>query len=98
METNTTPAPIIIQQHMAPKAPGLATAAMILGICTFISFGATGIPALITGILGIRDCRARNLPGDGMAITGIVLGGLACLGWLGWWGLVLLGSVVDGAS
>jgi hypothetical protein len=73
---------------------GLAVASLVLGLCTFITFGASGIPAVVCGILGLRDCRTRNVPGEGMAITGLIFGGLAVLGWLCWWGLVVIGSIL----
>lgn len=95
MNPTPTPTPIVIHQHLAPKQSGLATAAMILGICTVVTFGATGIPALVCGILGLRECRTRNVPGDGAAITGIVLGGLTALGWAGFWGLFVLGTITS---
>jgi hypothetical protein len=83
---------------MAVRQSGLATAALVLGLCTFVTFGASGIPAVVLGILALNDIKRRGVPGQGAAITGLVFGGLAVLGWLSWWGLVLLGSMAGGAS
>jgi hypothetical protein len=76
------------------RQSGMATAALVLGLCTFITFGATGIPAVVLGILALRDIKARGVPGEGAAITGLVFGGLAVFGWVCWWGLLILGSVM----
>lgn len=89
------PQPILT---MTVRQSGLATAALVLGLCTFVTFGASGIPAVVLGILALNDIRARNVPGQGAAITGLVFGGIACFGWLAWWGMVLLGSMMGGAA
>jgi Na+/pantothenate symporter len=83
---------------IAPRNSGLAVAALVLGLTTICTFGATGIPAVVLGILGLRDTRTRHVPGEGMAITGLIFGALAVLGWLGWWGLLLLGTITGGTA
>jgi len=79
---------------VVPVRNGLATAALVLGLCTFVTFGASGIPAVVCGILGLRDSRAKGGVGEGMAITGLVFGGLAVFGWISLIGLSMLGSIV----
>lgn len=82
--------------HVVPIRNGIATTAMVLGLCTFITFGATGIPALVCGIIGAREARRRHGVGHGQAVTGIVLGALPIVGWLGFIGMAVLGNVVGG--
>jgi len=87
MEEKTTeaqpaaPAPAPVQLVAAPAAQnGMAIASMVVGIvslmsCWAVFFGLiAGVTALILGILGIKKPI-----GKGMAITGIVTGGLAIL-------------------
>jgi hypothetical protein len=52
-----------------------AVASLILGLCCF-GFCLTGIPAVILGIQGLRAVASSEgrLKGQGMAITGIILG------------------------
>ncbi len=69
---------------------GTAIAALVLGILCVVTFPASilfGLPALL---LGVASLRAGAMGGNrGMAVTGIVLGGLSILGfvlfllWLG---------------
>jgi len=76
------------------RQSGMATAALVLGLCTFITFGATGIPAVVLGILALSDIKRRGVPGEGAAITGLIFGGLAVFGWCAWWGMIILGSAM----
>jgi len=61
---------------------GKAIASLILGLMSFFCTLFTGIPAIILGILGLRDVNRSNgrVKGQGMAIAGIVTGGIGmCL-------------------
>ena len=65
------------------KAPGMALAAMILGIAAvltgFFVFGALlGIAAIILGVLSLKKVKEAGA-GKGFAITGIVTGAVAVL-------------------
>ena len=49
---------------------GLAIASLILGVISFTGFGPiTGIPAIITGAMGMKNPHNK-----GMAVAGLVLG------------------------
>jgi prepilin-type processing-associated H-X9-DG protein len=63
---------------------GKATASLILGLLSFLCVFLTGIPAIIFGILGLRDIgRSRErLGGKGIAITGIITGSIGSVGTL----------------
>jgi hypothetical protein len=72
-------------------------AALVLGIATFFTFGFTGIPAVITGHLALTQCQKGAANQKGLAMTGLVLGYVAVIGWALWW-LFILVSMVVGAS
>jgi membrane-bound ClpP family serine protease len=61
---------------MPSKGNGLAIASLILGIISFSGFFLlTGIPAIITGIIALKQNQTERA----MSIAGIILGGLATL-------------------
>ncbi|MHC5541623.1 DUF1559 family PulG-like putative transporter [Singulisphaera rosea] len=62
-----------------PKTSGKAIASLVLGLCFFCNL-LTGVPALVFGFLGLSDIKKSRgrLKGQGIAITGIVLGGVSC--------------------
>lgn len=78
-----TPYPYAYPVPVVPIRNGLATTAMVLGLCTFVTFGATGIPAFVCGIFGYRESKKRHGVGHGQAVAGIVLGALPIAGYLG---------------
>src|SRR6266481_1545552 len=64
------------------QSKGLAVAALVLGIVGVVTFwiflgGLLGIVALVLGIVAIRKSRTGQAGGQGMAIAGTVLGGVA---------------------
>jgi len=77
------------QPFAQPYAPasgsnGVAVAALVLGLLVFCFGLLTGIPALICGIIGLKQANEMGGTGKGMAITGIVLGGLSILAIIAW--------------
>jgi hypothetical protein len=64
-----------------PQTSGMAISSLVLGICSFFCWILTGLPAVILGIVALRDINRSNgrLKGDGLAIAGIVTGGLSTL-------------------
>ncbi len=90
-------------RHDEPPAPsGKATASLVLGIFSFLLSLFAGIPALVLGIIALRDVRESRgrVVGSGMAVAGIVL---ACVSTLCWGGYFLLlfpaiGKVRDAAA
>ena len=59
-----------------PKYSTFAILSLIFGFLSLIPFLGfiTMIPAIVLGILGIRDCNKQNLNGKGLAIVGLVFG------------------------
>jgi prepilin-type processing-associated H-X9-DG protein len=57
---------------------GKAIASLLLGLGSFVLCFFTGIPAIFLGIFGLNDINnpRKHVKGKGLAITGIVLGGI----------------------
>ena len=53
---------------------GMAIAALICGLCQVFFLFFTGIPAIVLGHLARRQIRQTGEAGDGMALTGMILG------------------------
>ena len=60
----------------APQENNLAVASLILGIISVVGFGGalTGIPAMITGFMSLKNPTNKNL-----GIIGLVLGAVATI-------------------
>ncbi len=58
------------------KSNGLALAALILGVLSFLCAFLAGIPAMICGFLGLSQAKKTGT-GKGMALAGLILG---CIG------------------
>ena len=74
--------------YAAPKAPtadsrsnGLAATAMVLGLVSFCLPLLASIPAVVLGVLGMRQIQRSGgrMKGQGPALTGIALGGAATI-------------------
>lgn len=65
----------------APQTSGMAITSLVLGCASFMCWIFTGLPAVILGIVALRQINRSNgqLKGDGLAIGGIVTGGVSCL-------------------
>ncbi|MEA3137099.1 MAG: hypothetical protein QOC71_1380 [Thermoplasmata archaeon] len=78
------PIPPLSPPAAVGSAPGKATAALVLGIATFVAFPIAivlGPIALVLGIQALRKIKASppGTPGQGMAVAGIVLGSVGIL-------------------
>ncbi len=89
----------VVQPQIAPAATnGLAIASMVVGIVAFISGWApfwgvlVGAAAVVLGILGLKKSS-----GKGLAITGIITGGLALLTSLLFTALFIIGIATSGS-
>lgn len=62
-------------QAPQPETNNLAIASLVLGILSLLGMGPlTGIPALITGAMALK-----NPAGKGMAVAGLIMGGISTL-------------------
>ncbi|MGW0613092.1 DUF1707 and DUF4190 domain-containing protein [Streptomyces sp. NPDC002788] len=64
-----------------PRTNGKAVAAGVCGLLCLPSMGLTGIPAVVLGHVARAEIRSRGELGDGLALTGLVLGWLSTAGW-----------------
>ncbi|MDH6120493.1 hypothetical protein ABH930_003768 [Kitasatospora sp. GAS204A] len=60
---------------------GVAIASLVFGLLCVPSFGALGLPAVITGHMARQQIRRSEEGGDGMATFGLVVGYLSLAGW-----------------
>lgn len=85
---DTVSAATAVTQTVTPSAPIIGTdvptsdkalASMILGLCVFVAGFLAGLPAVILGHMAKTEIRKSNgrLRGDGMALTGLILGYLS---------------------
>ena len=84
--------PFPANPYASAPAPtsGLATGSMICGILEVFTLGLTSIPAVILGHMARSEIRSTGKRGDGMAITGLVLGYIA----IGLWALAIIALIV----
>ena len=78
------------------KTNGLAIASLILGICGICIIGICAPIALILGAVSLSQIKKTGQGGKGMAITGIVLGIIGSIVWLGWFILWMVGIAAMG--
>ncbi|MFC9127127.1 DUF1707 and DUF4190 domain-containing protein [Streptomyces sp. NPDC057099] len=64
-----------------PPTNGKAVAAGVCGLLCVPTMGLTGIPAVVLGHVARAEIRSRGELGDGLALTGLVLGWLSTAGW-----------------
>jgi hypothetical protein len=71
-------------QPVGPMPPtnGLAIGALVCGLAELFTFGFAAIPAVILGHIARGQIRQTGERGDGMAVTGLVLGYLGILSWV----------------
>jgi hypothetical protein len=67
--------------YAPPRTNGMAIASMVLGLLCVPTFGALGIPAVVTGHIAKSQLRSGREEGDGMATAGLVIGWLSVAGW-----------------
>ncbi|MEU9332010.1 DUF1707 and DUF4190 domain-containing protein [Streptomyces sp. NPDC048290] len=78
----------------APPTNGKAVGSMVLGVLTTLTFGVTGLPAVVLGHAARSEMRRTGESGEGFAVTGLVLGWLSVAGWA----VFLLAVVAAAAS
>lgn len=79
------PTPIGIQTN------GMATASMVCGLIGFFACGLTSILAIIFGHVAQSQMKRTGEGGNGMAVTGLILGYIVTAGWMVFWFLYILG-------
>jgi hypothetical protein len=88
-----TPVPRTFWPAARPQTNGKAVGSAICGVLCLVSFGLTGIPAVVLGHAARSEIRRSGEGGDGLALTGLVLGWLST----GAWALVVTLMIVAAA-
>ncbi|MFE1247717.1 DUF1707 and DUF4190 domain-containing protein [Streptomyces sp. NPDC058735] len=63
------------------RTNGKAVASGVCGLLCVPTMGLTGIPAVVLGHVARAEIRSRGELGEGLALTGLVLGWLSTAGW-----------------
>ena len=79
-----------------PRTNSRAVASMVCGVAEFFTFCLTSIPAVILGHIARGEIRRTGEAGDGLAMTGLVLGWFAIGLWLLFWAGILVAGVALG--
>jgi hypothetical protein len=64
-----------------PKTNDKAVGAAVCGLLCVPTAGLTGIPAIVLGHVARDEIRRKGESGDGLALTGLILGWLSTAGW-----------------
>ncbi|MGI5377482.1 DUF1707 and DUF4190 domain-containing protein [Streptomyces sp. CA-251387] len=64
-----------------PQTNGKAVGSAVCGVLCLVSFGLTGIPAVVLGHSARSEIRRTGESGDALALTGLVLGWLSTACW-----------------
>ncbi|MET9828908.1 DUF1707 and DUF4190 domain-containing protein [Streptomyces sp. NPDC006385] len=76
-----TPVPRTFLAAPRPQTNGKAVGSAVCGVLCLVSFGLTGIPAVVLGHAARSEIRRTGEAGDALALTGLVLGWLSTAGW-----------------
>ncbi|MFC8668150.1 MULTISPECIES: DUF1707 and DUF4190 domain-containing protein [Streptomyces] len=79
-----------------PKTNEKAIGSAICGGLCLVTFGLTGLPAVILGHSARSEIRRRGESGDGLALTGLVIGWLATASWTLVVTLLLIAALTTG--
>ncbi|MFJ3662141.1 DUF1707 and DUF4190 domain-containing protein [Streptomyces sp. NPDC090119] len=90
------PVPQVFLPTPRPAANGKAVGAAVCGLLCLLTAGLTGIPAVVLGHTARTEIRRTGEDGDGLALTGLVLGWLSVGGWALFWLLIIMVGVLDG--
>jgi hypothetical protein len=61
---------------------GMAIASLVISLCSLIlCCGATGFIGVILGIVGMRESKRTGQDGYGIALTGVIIGGICTAFW-----------------
>lgn len=76
-----TPVPRTFLPLPRPRTNAKAVGSAVCGVLCVVSFGLTGIPAVVLGHSARSEIRRTGEGGDALALTGLVLGWLSTAGW-----------------
>jgi len=65
-----------------PGTNGKAIAALVTAIAGLFCCGVPSVAGLIIGLIAMRETRRTGQEGYGLALAGVIIGGLVLAGWL----------------
>ena len=90
-----TPVPRTFLPVARPQVNVKAVGSAVCGVLCLVSFGLTGIPAVVLGHAARAEIRRSGEGGDALALTGLVLGWLSTAGWAVLLTLMLVAAAVS---
>jgi hypothetical protein len=90
-----TPVPRTFLPVSRPQTNAKAVGSAVCGVLCLVSFGLTGIPAVVLGHAARSEIRRSGEGGDALALTGLVLGWLSTAGWAVLLTLMLVAAAVS---
>jgi hypothetical protein len=65
-----------------PGTNGRATAALVTSLAGLLCCGLPSIVGLVLGVIGMRETKRTGQDGYAIALSGVIIGGLAVAGWV----------------
>ncbi|MDC0765716.1 DUF1707 and DUF4190 domain-containing protein [Streptomyces sp. HD] len=93
-----TPVPRTFLPVSRPQTNGKAVGSAVCGVLCLVSFGLTGIPAVVLGHAARSEIRRTGEGGDALAMTGLVLGWLSTAAWAVLLTLMVVAAAVSGSG
>ncbi|MFD7387502.1 DUF1707 and DUF4190 domain-containing protein [Streptomyces sp. NPDC059852] len=90
-----TPVPRTFLPYDRPRTNGKAVGSAVCGVLCLMSFGLAGIPAVVLGHSARAEIRRTGESGDGLALTGLVLGWLSNVAWAALLTLMIVAAAVS---
>ncbi|TXS50604.1 DUF1707 and DUF4190 domain-containing protein [Streptomyces sp. uw30] len=90
-----TPVPGTFLASPRPQTNSKAVGSAVCGVLCLVSFGLTGIPAVVLGHAARTEIRRTGQGGDALALTGLVLGWLSTAGWVVLLTLLMVAAAVS---
>ncbi|MFE7269225.1 DUF1707 and DUF4190 domain-containing protein [Streptomyces sp. NPDC057623] len=90
-----TPVPRTFLAVSRPQTNAKAVGSAVCGVLCLVTFGLTGIPAVVLGHAARSEIRRSGEGGDALALTGLVLGWLSTAGWAVLLTLMLVAAAVS---
>ena len=69
-------------QQQQPGTSGMAVASLVCSIVGIFLCGITSILGVIFGFVGLSQTKNNARPGRGLALAGVIIGGIVVLAWV----------------
>ncbi|NGO10006.1 DUF1707 and DUF4190 domain-containing protein [Streptomyces sp. HC44] len=89
------PVPRTFLPAQPPPTNSKAVGSMVCGVLTTMTFGITGLPAVILGHTARAEIRRTGEGGEGFAMAGLILGWLSVAGWAAFMMILMVASAAS---